>query len=38
MINLGPATEDDVVLAFLLAEIDSARFGSLYQATRQLRT
>jgi hypothetical protein len=33
MINLGPATEDDVVLAFLQAEIDSARFGSLYQAT-----
>jgi hypothetical protein len=32
MINLGPATEDDVVLAFLQAEIDSARFGSTYQA------
>jgi hypothetical protein len=30
MIDLGPATEDDVVLAFLRAEIDSARFGSIY--------
>jgi len=31
MINLGPATEDDVVFAFLQAEIDSARFGPIYQ-------
>jgi hypothetical protein len=30
MIDLGAATEDDVVLAFLKAEIDSARFGSAY--------
>jgi hypothetical protein len=30
MIDLGPANEDDVVLAFLQAEIDSARFGSIY--------
>jgi hypothetical protein len=30
MIDLGPATEDDVVLAFLQAEIDSVRFGSCY--------
>jgi hypothetical protein len=33
MIDLGTATEDDVVLAFLQAEIDSARFGPIYQAT-----
>jgi hypothetical protein len=30
MIDLGPANEDDLVLAFLQAEIDSARFGSCY--------
>ena len=30
MTDLGPANEDDVVLAFLQAEIDSARFGSRY--------
>jgi hypothetical protein len=30
MIDLGRANEDDVVLAFLQAEIDSARFGSSY--------
>ena len=30
MIDLGPANEDEVVLAFLQAEIDSARFGSCY--------
>jgi hypothetical protein len=32
MIDLRPATEDDVVLAFLQAEIDSSRFGSTYQS------
>ncbi len=32
MIDLGPATEDDTILAFLRAEIDSARFGSKYAA------
>lgn len=32
MIDLGPAAEDAMVLAFLQAEIDSARFGSIYQA------
>ena len=32
MINLAPANEDEVVLAFLQAEIDSARFGSMYAA------
>lgn len=31
MIDLGPATEHDMILAFLQAEVDSARFGSLYQ-------
>jgi hypothetical protein len=30
MRDLSPATEDAVVLAFLQAEIDSARFGPLY--------
>jgi hypothetical protein len=30
MIELGPASEEEVVLAFLQAEIDSARFGSIY--------
>jgi hypothetical protein len=32
MIDLGPATENDMVLAFLRAEVDSARFGALYQS------
>src|SRR6266436_4649619 len=31
MIDLGPVTEHDMILAFLQAEVDSARFGSLYQ-------
>jgi hypothetical protein len=31
MLQLGPANEDDVVLAFLQAEIDSPRFGVCYQ-------
>jgi hypothetical protein len=32
MRDLGPATEDDVALAFVQAEIDSARFGPHYAA------
>ena|SRR5438477_3463899 len=32
MRDLSPATEDDMVLAFVQAEIDSARFGPLYAA------
>ena len=31
MLQLGPSNEDDVVLAFLQAEIDSPRFGFRYQ-------
>ena len=31
MIELGPATEDEMVLAFLRAEVDSSRFGALFQ-------
>jgi hypothetical protein len=31
MIDLGPATENDMVLAFLKAEVDSARFKAPYQ-------
>jgi hypothetical protein len=31
LIDLGPAAEDDMVLAFLRAAIDSARFGSTYR-------
>jgi hypothetical protein len=30
MIELGPATEDEMVLAFLRAEVDSSRFGGRY--------
>ena len=30
MIELGPATENDMVLAFVRAEIDSPRFGGRY--------
>ncbi len=32
MRDLGPATEDAIVLAFVQAEIDSARFGAHYAA------
>jgi hypothetical protein len=32
MIELGPVTEDDMVLAFLQAEIDSPRYGALYSS------
>jgi hypothetical protein len=32
MIEIGPATENEMVLAFLQAEIDSTRFGSTYAA------
>jgi hypothetical protein len=31
MIELGPATEDEMVLAFLRAEVESSRFGGPYQ-------
>jgi hypothetical protein len=31
MIDLGPATENDMVLAFLKAEVDSARFKAYYE-------
>jgi hypothetical protein len=31
MIELGPATEDEMVLAFLRAEVESSRFGRPYQ-------
>jgi hypothetical protein len=31
MIELGPATENDMVLAFLRAEVDSPRFGAHYR-------
>jgi hypothetical protein len=31
MIELGPATQDQMVLAFLRAEIDSPRFGEKYK-------
>jgi hypothetical protein len=31
MIELGPATENQMVLAFLRAEIDSPRFGQIYK-------
>jgi hypothetical protein len=34
MRDLGPATEGDMVLAFVQAEIDSARFGPRYAAIR----
>ena len=30
MIELGPATEDEMILAFLQGEIDSPRFGNAY--------
>jgi hypothetical protein len=30
MIELGPATEDEMVLAFLRAEVESSRFGGRY--------
>src|SRR5437588_4675892 len=30
MIEIGPATENEMVLAFVQAEIDSARFGPIY--------
>lgn len=30
MIELGPATENDMVLAFLRAEVESPRFGAIY--------
>lgn len=33
MKELGPATENDIVLAFVQAEIDSARYGELYSGT-----
>jgi hypothetical protein len=32
MRDLGPASEDEVILAFLQAEIDSTRFGQYYAA------
>lgn len=32
MRDLGPATEDDIVVAFVQAEIDSVRFGQYYAA------
>src|SRR6266849_10132295 len=32
MRDLSPATEDEIVLAFVQAEIDSARFGAHYAA------
>lgn len=32
MIELGSATEDEMVLAFLQGEIDSPRFGPIYQS------
>lgn len=31
MIELGPATENGMVLAFLRAEVDSPRFGAIYR-------
>jgi len=31
MVDLGPATEHEMVLAFLRAEVDSSRFGKYYQ-------
>jgi hypothetical protein len=33
MVDLGPATEHDMVLAFLRAEVDSSRFGGFYRAS-----
>ena len=32
MTELGPSTEQEMILAFLLAEIDSPRFGQQYQS------
>jgi hypothetical protein len=32
MIDLGPATEHDMVLVFIKAEVDSARFKAPYQS------
>jgi hypothetical protein len=38
MIEIGPATENEMVLAFLRGEIESPRFGALYkQCFDQLR-
>jgi hypothetical protein len=37
MIELGAASEDDVVLAFLQAEIDSPKWGRHYRAAMQAR-
>ena len=31
MIDVGPATADEIVLAFVRAEIDSSRFGGRYR-------
>ena len=33
MIELGPATENDMVLEFLRAEVDSPRFGLAYSGS-----
>jgi hypothetical protein len=32
MNELGPVTEHEMILAFIKAEVDSARFGGLYQS------
>ena len=37
MIEQGPASQDDVVLAFLQAEIDSPKWGPCYLAAMQAR-
>jgi hypothetical protein len=37
MVDMGPATEDEVVLAFLKAEIDSPTWGPHYQQVLSAR-